>query len=497
MTKVKVKMLDIDKSYYGVPVLKKVNFDLREGEVHALVGENGAGKSTLMKILTGVETKDAGKIFIDDVLVDVKNISVANNLDIAFLHQELISLPNMTIWENMFLGREIKNKLGLLDTSKMKKLTHEKLLEIGLDIDVDTLIKNISIGKQQLVEIAAALLWNKRIIILDEPTSALTDLEINKFFEVINKLKSEGVSFVYITHRLEEIFTIANRVTVLRDGNYIGTRDILNIKINDIIKMMVGYEIGERYPKFEKEPGEIVLQVQNLSKKGLYENINFELRQGEILGFSGLMGSGRTEIMQTIFGIHKKDSGDIYIKGKKVIINNPIQAKKHGIAYITENRKEEGVILDFSISDNIVIPNLELILNRYRMINSKKQSEISKKYVDALDIKTESIEKKVKNLSGGNQQKVVVGKWLATAPIILILDEPTRGVDVGAKYEIYEIINELKKNNVAIIMISSELPEIIGMSDRIAVMHEGKLRKVLKKSEFDQEKIMTLATGGK
>ncbi|MFA5604210.1 MAG: sugar ABC transporter ATP-binding protein [Bacilli bacterium] len=493
----KVQMKNINKSFYGVPVLKNVNFELGDGEVHALVGENGAGKSTLMKILTGIESKNSGEIYIDGQEINIKNIIEGMKLNIAFLHQELNSLPNMTIWENMFLGRYIKNKMGFLDIDQMKKTTSIKLKEVGLDINVDSLMGDIPIGLQQLIEIASALLWNKKTIILDEPTSALTAREIKILFDTINNLKKDGVSFIYITHRLEEIFTICDRVTVLRDGEIIGTKKIKDVIVEDVIKMMVGYEMAERYPKTDYKPGNIVLEVNNLSKNKYYQNINFNLHQGEVLGFSGLMGSGRTEIMQTIFGIMHPDSGEIKVDGKTVKIKSPIDAKKQGIAYITENRKEEGIVLDFSVVDNMILPNLKEVLNKVKMIDHKLEKELTKKYIEKLDIKTNDIDSKIRTLSGGNQQKVVVGKWLATSPMILILDEPTRGVDVGAKYEIYEIINELKKSNVAIIMISSELPEVMGMSDRIAVMHEGKLKSILSKTDFNQEKIMTLSTGGK
>ncbi len=493
----KIKLKNINKSFYNIQVLKNVNFDLKEGEVHALVGENGAGKSTLMKILTGIEKKDSGEIFIDNKKIEIESIKDGMDLNISLLHQELNILPNMTIWENMFIGREIKNSFGFLDVSAMRKITKEKLKEIGLSIDVNTLMGDLPIGRQQLIEIASALLWDKKVIILDEPTSALTNKEIEILYKVITKLKKEKVSFIYITHRLEEIFEICDRVTVLRDGEIIKTTSTIETNIENIIKQMVGYEFKERYPKSKFLIGEKILEVKNLSNNGYFSNINFELRKGEVLGFAGLMGSGRTEIMQTIFGILNNYSGNIIINNNIVKIKNPMIAKKNGIAYITENRKEEGILLDFSISDNIVLPNLKYILNKINLIDYKKQQQLSEEYVEKLDIKTDSVNKMAHTLSGGNQQKVVVGKWIATAPTILILDEPTRGVDVGAKYEIYEIINELKTNGVAIIMISSELQEVIGMSDRIAVMYEGNLQKILTKEEFSQEKIMTLATGGK
>ncbi|MGE5455984.1 MAG: sugar ABC transporter ATP-binding protein [Ignavibacteriales bacterium] len=492
-----VKMQNINKSFFGVPILKNVNFDLNEGEVHALVGENGAGKSTLMKILTGVYTKDSGKIIIDGKEVEVKSIKDSMNLSITFLQQELTTLPSMTIWENIFLGREIKNKFGFLDVKKMKDITRRKLKELSLDIDEDMLAGDLSIGKQQLVQIASSLLWNKKVIILDEPTSALTDKEIKILFDLIRKLKKEKVSFIYISHRLEEIFEICDSVTVLRDGEIIGNKNIDEVKIEDVIQMMVGYGMEDRYPMSEASLGEVILEVEKLTLNGLFKNVSFNLHRGEILGFSGLMGSGRTEIMQTIFGLYKKTSGVIKINGKEEKITNPMKARKFGIAYITENRKDEGLVLDFSIEDNMILPNLKAILNQFKLIDNKKIHNLTNEYIEKLAIKTESSKKAVQMLSGGNQQKVVVGKWLTTSPQILILDEPTRGVDVGAKYEIYEIMQQLKKNGVAIIMISSELPEIIGMSDRVIVMHEGRLQGVVSKEDLTQERVMTLATGGK
>ncbi|MDD2377422.1 MAG: sugar ABC transporter ATP-binding protein [Bacilli bacterium] len=493
----KIEMKGINKSFFGVPVLKNVDFNLEEGEVHALVGENGAGKSTLVKILTGIYTKDSGKIFIDGKEINLKSVKDSMDLSIAFLQQELTILPEMTIWENIFLGREIKNKFGFLNVKEMKKITKEKLSELNLNIDEDTLAGDLSIGKQQLVQIAASLLWNKKIIILDEPTSALTDKEIDILFKTIKRLVKEKVSFIYISHRLEEIFEICNRVTVLRDGEIIDTKDIGKVKIEDVIQMMVGYEMSDRYPKSNIKRGNTILKVEGLSLDGIFKDISFELHKSEILGFSGLMGSGRTEIMQTIFGLYKKTNGKIFIDDKEVKINNPMKAKKMGIAYITENRKDEGLVLDFSIEDNMILPNLKAILNNLKLVDNEKIQNLTNDYVDKLDIKTDSIKKEVRMLSGGNQQKIVVGKWLTTAPRILILDEPTRGVDVGAKHEIYEIMQELKKNGVAIIMISSELPEIIGMSDRVVVMHEGNLQGIVEKQDLTEERVMTLATGGK
>jgi len=490
-----IRMTDINKSFGDVQVLKNAGVHVKEKEIHALMGENGAGKSTLMKILTGVYMKDSGKIEINGIVQEIESIRDGENKGIAFIHQELNVLNEMSIVDNMFLGKEIKNKFGLVDKTTMAKLAKEKLLLLGLDVDPNTLIKDISVGKRQLVEIAKALLMEAELIIMDEPTAALTDKEIDLLFKIIRDLKEKGVSFVYISHRMEEIFELCDEITIMRDGEFIGQKTIAETNFDEIVSMMVGYDLDDRFPRVDVEPGEVVLSVKELTHKGKFEDINFEVREGEVLGFSGLMGSGRTEIMHAIFGNIPFDSGTVYINQKEVKINSPIVAQRLGIGFITEDRKNEGLILSFSVAENTVMPSLRTF-TKNKLIQKGQISKVVAEYIRKLNVRTPNQTINVGNLSGGNQQKVVIAKWLITKPKLLILDEPTRGVDVGAKKEIYEIINELKKEGVALIVVSSELPEVLGISDRIAVMHEGKLKKIFDIKEATQEKIMEYATGG-
>ncbi|WP_078435139.1 sugar ABC transporter ATP-binding protein [Metabacillus halosaccharovorans] len=490
-----LRMSGICKSFGAVQVLKDAGIHVKEKEIHALMGENGAGKSTLMKILTGVYTKDTGDIEINGELFELTSIKDSENKKIAFIHQELNVLNEMSIVDNMFLGKEKKNKLGLIDKKAMVKIAKEKLQMLGLDIDPSTLIKDISIGSRQLVEIAKALLMDAELIIMDEPTAALTDKEIALLFKIIRELRDKGVSFVYISHRMEEIFDICDEITIMRDGAYIGQKTIKETSFDEIVSMMVGYDLDERFPRIEISPGETILSVKDLSQKGKFENVSFDVRKGEILGFSGLMGSGRTEVMHAIFGSTKFDSGEIHISGKKVNISSPIVAKRMGLGFITEDRKNEGLILDFSVRDNMALPSLSSFANN-KLIEDRSIRSMVEEFIGKLKVKTASQEISVGKLSGGNQQKIVIAKWLITNPKILILDEPTRGVDVGAKKEIYEIINQLKKAGVAIIIVSSELPEILGICDRIAVMHEKKLVKIFNRDEATQESVMQYAAVG-
>lgn len=490
-----LRMSGICKSFGTVQVLKEAGIHVKEKEIHALMGENGAGKSTLMKILTGVYTKDTGDIEINGELFEFTSIKDSENKKIAFIHQELNVLNEMSIVDNMFLGKEKKNKFGLIDKKAMVEIAQEKLQMLGLDIDPNTLIKDISIGSRQLVEIAKALLMDAELIIMDEPTAALTDKEIVLLFKIIRELREKGVSFVYISHRMEEIFEICDEITIMRDGAYIGQKTIKETSFDEIVSMMVGYDLDDRFPRIEISPGETMISVKNLSQRGKFENVSFDVRKGEILGFSGLMGSGRTEVMHAIFGSTKFDSGEIHLTGKKVTISSPIVAKRMGIGFITEDRKNEGLILDFSVRDNMVLPSLPSFANN-KLIEDKSIRSMVEEFIGKLKVKTASQEISAGKLSGGNQQKIVIAKWLITNPKILILDEPTRGVDVGAKKEIYEIINQLKKAGVAIIIVSSELPEILGICDRIAVMHEKKLVKIFNRDEATQESVMQYAAVG-
>ncbi|MWV43037.1 ATP-binding cassette domain-containing protein [Paenibacillus sp. HJL G12] len=490
-----IQMKGIHKAFGSNQVLSGVDFDLREGEVHALMGENGAGKSTLMNILTGMHARDEGTILVDGKETYFSNPKEAENQGIAFIHQELNVWPDMTVLENLFIGREMSSSWGLLKTKEMKALAKEQFKRLSVDIPLSSEAGQCSVGQQQMIEIAKALLTDTKVIIMDEPTSALTEREIEKLFEVINSLKNEGVSIVYISHRMEEIFTICDRITVMRDGRTVDTQEIPHTNFDEVVKKMVGRELTERYPARNPNPGEVVLEAQHVSRKGLFENVSFQVRAGEIVGFSGLMGSGRTEIMRALFGLDHLDSGEIRMFGKKAVIKKPVDAVELGIGFITEDRKDEGLILDFSVRDNMVLPSLNSFTSK-GIISSQKEKVFVDALIKRLQIKTHTSETAAGNLSGGNQQKVVIAKWVGIGPKLLILDEPTRGVDVGAKREIYQLMNELTGHGVAIIMVSSELPEVLGMSDRIVVVHEGHITGELSNEEATQEKIMTLATGG-
>lgn len=490
-----IQMTNIHKAFGTNQVLSGVDFELREGEVHALMGENGAGKSTLMNILVGLHARDEGIITIDGKETYYSNPKQAEEQGIAFIHQELNIWPEMTVLENLFIGKEVTTPIGWLDSRKMKALAKEQFRRLAVQLPLQQEAGQCSVGQQQMIEIAKALMTNARIIIMDEPTAALTEREIQKLFEVIRSLKKEGVSIVYISHRMEEIFALCDRITVMRDGKTVDTQDIPHTSFDDVVRKMVGRELTERYPTRHPNPGEWVLEVNNASKRGQFENVSFSVRSGEIVGFSGLMGAGRTEIMRAIFGLESLDSGEIRVHGKKVNIRRPDDAVRHGIGFITEDRKDEGLVLDFSIRENMALPNLFSFTSK-GFISGKKEQEFVDTLIKRLQVKTQSSETPARSLSGGNQQKVVIAKWIGIGPSVLILDEPTRGVDVGAKREIYQLMNELTDRGVAIIMVSSELPEVLGMSDRIIVVHEGKLSGELSREQATQENIMTLATGG-
>lgn len=490
-----IEMRDIDKAFGSNQVLKHAGFELADGEVHALMGENGAGKSTLMKILTGVYTRDAGTVMVDGKEVNYKNPQEAEKAGIVFIYQELNVMFDLTVEENLFMGKEIHGRFGICDRKAMQKKAKETLNMLGVDISPKTVMSDLSVGQQQMIEICKALMVDAKVIIMDEPTAALTQSETVALFKVIESLRKKGVSIVYISHRMEEIFELCDRITVLRDGSYIGVKDIPKTNMNEIVKMMIGREIGERYPVRNIKIGKEVLKVSGLTKAGVFKNVNFSVHAGEVLGVSGLMGAGRTEIMQAIFGNLPYESGTIEIDGKQVTIKNPIQAISHGIGFITEDRKTEGLMLEKSIQENVALCNLGSISSS-SVISSAREKELVAKAIKDLHIKCFGPFHECNNLSGGNQQKVVLAKWILTDPKILILDEPTRGVDIGAKKEIYSIINELAAKGVAVIMVSSELPEVLGMSDRIMVVREGEVRGIISHDEANQENVMTLATGG-
>ncbi len=491
-----VEMFKINKSFSGVHVLKDIDFHVKKGEVHALMGENGAGKSTLIKILSGVYTRSSGTVKVKSEEVAFTNTKEAEEQGINIIHQELNIIPHLTVAQNMFLGKELTyGKLGVLNKKAMKKATLTSLKELGVtNIDPDEPAGNLSVGQQQMIEIARALATKSELIIMDEPTAALTDREIEVLFEVINSLRDRGVSIIYVSHRMEEIFQICDRITVLRDGQYIGTENIKDTSFDEIVRMMVGRELGERFPVRDTQLGEIVFEVKDLELEDTFDKVNFQVREGEILGIAGLMGAGRTEVMETIFGYRKKSNGKIFLDGKELIIKHPVDAINAGLAFVTEDRKDKGLIIDASIRENIALTNMESLSSK-GIMSTSKETKLVTDLMSKLHVRAAGMGQEVKRLSGGNQQKVVIAKWIGINPKVLLLDEPTRGVDIGAKREIYSIMNELSENGVAIIMVSSELPEVLGVSDRIMVLHEGKVTQILKREEANQEKIMVAATG--
>jgi len=490
-----LEMKNISKFFPGVHALDDVSFKVRRGTVHALMGENGAGKSTLMKILIGIYKADSGTIVLDGEEFNNHDVKSSISKGISMIHQELNPIPQMTVAENIFLGREPVKSSKFLDKKKMFKDTQELFNSLGIaNIDPRSRMVELSVAKKQMVEIAKAISYHSKLIIMDEPTSAITETEVQQLFKMVNELKAEGVSFIFITHKMDEVFKITDEVTVLRDGRYVGTELANNLNRNKLIEMMVGREITHMFPKEETVIGDVVLSVRNLKKDGLFEDISFDLRKGEILGIAGLMGAGRTEVVETLFGYRKRDSGEIFIYGEKVRIDSPKDAVKHKMALLTEDRKLTGLFLPLSVRDNMIVANIARYIKGL-LLNKRKIDEDCNEQKDTLAIKTPSLNQIVSNLSGGNQQKVLVARWLLTNPEIFIVDEPTRGIDVGSKAEIHRLLSLLAKEGKAVIMISSELPEILGMSDRILVMHEGKITGELGRLEANQTRIMEYATG--
>ena len=486
-----LKMKHIHKRFPGVYALNDVSYELRAGEVHALLGENGAGKSTLIKVLGGIYSADEGEIYIDGKKAEINGVKDAQNNGIAIIHQELVLVPHMTVAENIFLGREQGQGI-LIDHRKMTEEAQRLLDAHEMNIKADALIKDLTIAQQQMVEIVKAISYNSRILVMDEPTSSISDKEVAFLFKTMRGLTAKGVGIVYISHKMSELEEICDRVTIMRDGQYVGTEVVKETTKDDLIAMMVGRELTNYYTRDYLEPGEIVLKCENISDGKMVKNAGFEIHKGEIVGFAGLVGAGRSETMKCIFGLTKGSQGDVYVKGNKVNISNPVDAIKHGLALVPEDMKLEGLYKVQSVRFNSTIEILERFI-RGVSVDDRKEIEITQKYIDMMATKTPTQEQVIGNLSGGNQQKVMISRWLATNPDILILDEPTRGVDVGAKSEIYAIMNQLVKEGMAIIMISSELPEIINMSDRIYVMSEGRVTGCLDHDEATQESIMQLA----
>ena len=493
MGEVIVSMKDIVKTFPGVKALDHVNFELRSGEVMALLGENGAGKSTLMKILSGVYTKDSGTMTIFGTEYDNLTPKQAQDVGVAIIHQELNMCRHLSVAENMFLGREKVNGIVLNDR-EMEAEAAKILGDLKIDIDPRQTVGDLPVSKQQMVEIAKALSIHAKILIMDEPTSSLTAKEIEELFRIIRQLKADGCGIVYISHRLEELKAIVDRVTIMRDGQYITDGNFADMTMEQIIANMVGREIKEQFPRVSCPKGKKIFEVKNLNAGHLVRDINFSLYEGEIVGFAGLMGAGRTETTRAIFGVDPKTGGEIFLDGKEVKISCPMDAIKAGIVLAPEDRKKDGLCTKLSIRHNLALPNLDLICSKLGVISSKKEDDLCEKAVKDLLIKTPTVEVNAGNLSGGNQQKVVVGKWLARNSRVVIFDEPTRGIDVGAKVEIYNLMNQLKKQGIAVMFVSSEMPEVLGIADRVIVMCDGKITGEVMAKETSQNEVLKFAT---
>lgn len=491
-----LKMTDISKSFGGVHALNGIHFELRRGEIHALLGENGAGKSTLIKVLGGIYHPDRGTIAVEGKNVEMDSVQTAREHGIGIIHQEIVLVPHLTVAENIFLGREILGKFGLRDTKEMTRQAGEMLKALGLDIAPETKVVNLTIAQQQMVEIVKASSFHVKILVMDEPTSSLSDEEVEKLFETMTRLKEQGVSIIYISHRMEELFRMTDRITVIRDGTYVGTVNTGETTTDQLVAMMVGRSLQNYYTRDYDtlKEDQVILKVEHLTRKGVFQDISFQVRAGEILGFAGLVGAGRSEIMTCIFGADRFDEGEIYLEGKRVRFKNCLEAINSGIAMVTEDRKKTGLTLINSIEFNTTLSSLRYYENGF-LLSDKKKKDVTRQYIESLNIKALSPDAAVGSMSGGNQQKVVIAKALATKPKLLILDEPTRGVDVGAKAEIYAIINRLARDGMAIVMISSELPEIINMCDNVCVVKEGIKTGEISHLEVSQERIMKLATG--
>lgn len=489
-----LRMEQISKSFPGVKALDNVNISLNRSELLALLGENGAGKSTLMKVLAGVNQPDEGSILIDGIEVKFETPKESQRQGVSIIYQEFNLIPDLSVAENIFLGREPRKMPGVIDWKRLDKETKGLLEKVGLHyLSTRELIRNLSVAEQQLIEITKALSYASKIIIMDEPTAALNDEDTRKLFSIIKELKKEGLGIIYITHRLEEIEEIADSVSVLRDGKYIGTLEKGEFNKEKIVNMMVGRDVNDLFPNRQTTPTEVVMEVRNLSLEGRLDNISFDLKRGEIIGIAGLLGSGRTDLSKALFGLFKGIDGEISVNSKQ--IKTPKDAIDAGVALVTDDRKQEGLILGLSVYDNLLLPSLRRI-SKNGVLLKTIQSDIVHKWIKELKIKVWNSDVEVRTLSGGNQQKVVLGKWLQMSPKVLILNEPTRGIDIGAKQEIYQLINTLSEQGIGILMISSEMPELLGLSNRVLVMKKGRIVKELKQSELTQEKIFLYASGG-
>lgn len=487
-----LQLNNITKTYPGVTALKDVTLHVARGEVHALVGENGAGKSTLIKTCTGAVIPDSGQIVVDGKAFSAMTPKLSEEQGIAVIYQEFNLVGELSVAENIFLGRAIRKGI-MVDKKAMINEARRIFQQFAIDIDPNIPVSSLTVGYQQLVEIAKALSQQARILIMDEPSAPLTNAEVERMYRMVDKLKAEGVSIIYISHRLEEIFRLTDRITVMRDGEIVKTMNTRDTNIDELIKLMVGRELKETYPA--REPcvrEEVLLDVRNLCGNGL-SDLSFQVKRGEVLGLAGLIGSGRTELAELIFGVKPKTGGQIFLKGKEISPKTPRAAIDHGIALVPEDRKKQGALLELDIKGNICLPILKRI-SKWSRLNKREERSIAAKYQESLKIKTPSLDQKIKNLSGGNQQKVIVAKWLAADCDLIIFDEPTRGIDVGAKYEIYKLVNSLVESGKTVLMISSEMGEIMGMCDRIIVLSEGRITGTLNKDQFSQEAIMSLAS---
>lgn len=490
-----LEMKGIKKYFPGIKALDGVDYTIRAGEVHALIGENGAGKSTLVKVLTGIYHPEEGKIIIQGVEVDFKNPLDSQKASIAAIHQEATMFPDLSVTENIYMGHHLKKPFPrTIDWKEMKHKTKVLLEKLELDINPDTKVKNLSVAQRHMVEIVKALSLDARIVIMDEPTSALSLKEVEDLYRIIRQLKSEGKAIVFISHKFEDIFEIADYFTVLRDGKYIGQGRVADTDVDAIIQMMVGRSLNKMFPKRAVEHGNTVLEVKRISRVGIFKDISFKLHKGEILGLFGLVGAGRSDVIQAIFGIDLKTEGEVFINGKIAEIKNPAEAMNYGIAYIPEDRQLQGTIAKMNIRENLTLPIIDKI-SRYSFLDSAEELKITQKFGRRMDIKASGWEQPVNDLSGGNQQKVVLAKWLATRPEILIMDEPTKGIDVATKARVHEFISVLAKQGMAILLISSEIPEILCMSDKIVVMYEGTVTGRFNRDEADSEKLLKAATG--
>ena len=489
-----IELSSITKQFGAVQALRGVNLSLYASEVHALVGENGAGKSTLVKILAGIHRPDSGTMKFGGEAVELRSPTQAQALGIAVVQQEPMLFPDLDVAENVFMGRHPRDRFGRVDWKRMYREVDQLLASLDVSLSSHAPVQGLSVAEQQLVEIAKALSLQARVLVLDEPTAALSAHEVDELFAIVRQLRERGVAILFVSHRLEEVFAIADRLTVFRDGTHIITAPVREMTTDDIIKHMVGRELSNLFPKGEAEIGEVVMEVRHLTRPGVFADVSFQLRRGEILGFAGLVGAGRTEVARVLFGIDRAASGEVWLKGKQVRIRSPRQAMANGIAYVPEDRHSQGLVMSFSIASNVTLPILQQV-SRLGLIDPRREQKVASDYSSQLRVRSTGVDQLVSALSGGNQQKVVLGKWLATDPSVLILDEPTRGIDVGAKAEVHRIISELAASGLAIILISSELPEVLAMADRVLVLHEGSVTGTFSRSEATQERVMLAATG--